>query len=213
MQGALVLDSDPVARILALAHRCNSRGGRSAVVISKNKKFSASSKSQSEFRVLSFHISGSSFALLPKISANHADSIDSILFPSQSNVRHPLKTPQWALSIVKTAAACVLECCTILIYFPPELQARPSVFALSPIVVSSKRKPVTPLLAPSSAVHSSLVPSGSNLQERIVKQDPSSRHVYPCKLNTPMIPLATSVFPIHFGKDALDLVCDPSVWN
>jgi len=96
--GALVLDSDPNARILALAQRCSSRE-RSAVVISKNDIFSRSSGNPLQFRVLSFHISGSSFSLLPKISANVADSIDSILKPNQIDVRSALKTPRiWKLN-------------------------------------------------------------------------------------------------------------------
>lgn len=96
--GALVTDADPVSRILHLAQRCSLRE-RSAVIISRKTVFNRPSQpvtelpegkdchSASQFSVLSFHISGSSFAILPKLPTDATATIDSILMPSQNNVR------------------------------------------------------------------------------------------------------------------------------
>lgn len=84
--GALVLDIDPVSRILELAKRCNSRE-RPAVVISRNCSLVKLCQ-HSQCHVLSFHISGSSFTILHRNSAD-SGRIDSILMSSQVNVCFP----------------------------------------------------------------------------------------------------------------------------
>jgi hypothetical protein len=90
----------------------------------------------------------------------------------------------------------------------PLSQERSSVFALSPILVSSKQKPATPLPSQKCA----LPGFGHGARERgaLVKQTLISQRVF-CKANAPR-QTALHVLPICFGKDALDLVCDPSVW-
>ena len=89
--GALVMDAEPAPRILALAQRCCSRD-RSAVIVSNNNFFSKSCKGPSDFHVLSFHISGSSFSIIPKLQTNVSATIDSILMPIQTYVRRPSHT-------------------------------------------------------------------------------------------------------------------------
>jgi hypothetical protein len=188
--GALVTDEDPVARIANLAERCKSRD-RSAVVISNNNMLSGSS----EFFVLPFHISGSSFSILPKHQSSTSCTIDSILMPSRSQVFCPSN---------------ITRCSFNPLIFVQPLQTRLSVFASSPIVVSSKRGPATPMLTPKS----SLSGTTSHLQDH----SSGSKRCFPhrssssCKIKAPVQQIALSVLPISFGKDALDLVCDPSVW-
>jgi hypothetical protein len=94
----VVADANPVSRIFHLAQRCSLRE-RSAVIISRKTVFNRRSQpvaelpegndshSPSQFSVLSFHISGSSFAILPKLPTDATATIDSILMPSQNNVR------------------------------------------------------------------------------------------------------------------------------
>jgi hypothetical protein len=84
--GALVADADPVSRIFDLAKRCSLRH-RSAVIISRKSVFNRPCESPSHFHVLSFHISGSSFAILPKLPTAATGTVDSILMPNQHNVR------------------------------------------------------------------------------------------------------------------------------
>jgi hypothetical protein len=87
--GALVADADPVSRIFSLAQRCSLRD-RAAVIISNKNIFNRPSDSLSAFHVLPFHISGSSFTILPKLPAHASGAIDSILMPSQNDVRRLL---------------------------------------------------------------------------------------------------------------------------
>ena len=84
--GALVADADPVSRIFSLAQRCSLRD-RAAVIISNKNVFNRPSDSLSPFHVLQFHISGSSFTILPKLPTHASGAIDSILMPSQNDVR------------------------------------------------------------------------------------------------------------------------------
>jgi hypothetical protein len=89
--GALVADADPVSRIFSLAQRCSLRD-RAAVIISNKNVFNRPSDSLSPFHVLPFHISGSSFTILPKLPAHASGPINSILMPSQNDVRRLLNS-------------------------------------------------------------------------------------------------------------------------
>ena len=93
----------------------------------------------------------------------------------------------------------------------PCLQARPPVFAVSPIVVSSKRKPATPLLTPKFGL--SGTSSGVQDKRALSKQSPQPASALRLKTNTPSVLVAPHVQEFSFGLDALDLVCNPSVWN
>jgi hypothetical protein len=76
--------------------------------------------------------------------------------------------------------------------------------------VSSKRKPMTPLLTPSSGLR------GCILQEKkmvAVQHTPPQRLKTRCKTEMCMAKASLPVPQISFGQDALDLVCDPSVWR
>jgi hypothetical protein len=82
---------------------------------------------------------------------------------------------------------------------------------VSPIVVSSKRKPATPLITPKFAL--SGISSGMQDGNAAMKRSPQPASAPYLKTNTPLVPAELHVRAFSFGQDALDLVCDPSVWS